>query len=213
MSADDESTPAEAKAKRFETICGVTIALFAAILAVNDLGAGKYGDDELIAHNLKNNAFQWYQSKGVKETLVEEQGNTLKALVLAGSVSAEQLPAVEALITKLKDRTERYGKEKKEILLGSSAVGEANWVQDVDGKMGQVIGAKQWEAEANALGAAGDTFDLATLFLQICLVVGAIGLVVQQDVLRTWFFRGMVLLGLVGLVFMVMAYHQAMSIG
>lgn len=202
----------EAKAKRFETICGITIALFAAILAVNDLGAGKYGDDELIAHNLKNNAFQWYQSKGVKETLVEEQGNTLRALVLAGSVSAEQLPAVEALITKLEGRTERYGKEKKEILLGSSAVGEANWVQDVDGKMGQVIGAKQWEAEADALSAAGDTFDLATLFLQICLVIGAIGLVVQQDVLRTWFFRGMVLLGLVGLVFMILAYQQAMSI-
>lgn len=219
MSAEESNAAAgaeaesEKKSRRFETICGVTIALFAAILAVNDLGAGKYGDDELIAHNLKNNAFQWYQSKGIKETLVEEQGNTLQALVLAGSVSAEQLPAVEGLIAKLTSRTERYGKEKKEILLGSAAVGEAGWAQDVDGKMGQVVGAKEWEAKADALGGAGDTFDLATLFLQICLVVGAIGLVVQQDSLRTWFFRGMVLLGLAGLVFMVMAYSQAMSIG
>ena len=42
--------------KGFETWCGVVIALFAAVLAIADLGAGKYGDDELIAHNEKGSA-------------------------------------------------------------------------------------------------------------------------------------------------------------
>ena len=217
MNTEEASAAAEAesetKSNRFEMICGVAIAVFAAVLAVNDLGAGKYGDDELIAHNQKNNAYLWYQTKGIKETLVEEQRNTLQALVAAGSVDAAQLPTVETLVASLNARTERYGKEKKEILLGSKAVGEANWVQEVDGTLGRVVGAKDWEAEAEALGGAGDTFDLATLFLQICLVLGAISLVLQQDRLRAWFFRGMVALGTLGLIYTVLAYRQAMAIG
>lgn len=213
MSEEVEETESEKHSKRFETICGVTIALFAAVLAVNDLGAGKYGDDELIAHSQKANAYLWYQSKGIKETLVEEQGKTLQALVLAGSVAPEQLPAVEALTKKLSERVERYGREKQEILLGSAGVGQAAWAQEVDGQLGKVTGAKEWEAQAEALGAVGDTFDLGTLFLQICLVVGAISLVVQQDSLRKWFFRGMVGLGAAGLVYTVIAYVRATGIG
>jgi hypothetical protein len=33
----------EEKGRNFEVLCGVVIALFAAILAVTDLGAGKFG--------------------------------------------------------------------------------------------------------------------------------------------------------------------------
>ena len=211
----NEGTAAEAEpqGRKFEVICGIVIALFAAILAVNDLGAGKFGDDELIAHNQKNNAYLWYQTKGIKETLVEEQRNTLQALVAAGSVRPEQLPTIETLIKTLDAKTRRYGKEKTEILQGSAGVGQENWSQDVDGKMGQVIGAKEFETKANALGDAGDRFDLATLFLQISLVLGAISLVTQHARMRSLFFLGMVGLGIVGLIFSIIAYHKAFSIG
>ena len=203
----------EETGRNFEVLCGVVIALFAAILAVTDLGAGKFGDDELIAHNEKNNAYLWFQSKGIKETLVEGQRDTLKTLVQADSIRPEQLAAIEGLIGSLDAKAARYGKEKTEILQGSAAVGQANWVQDVDGEMGKVVGAKGWESQASALGGAGDTFDMATLFLQICLVVGAISLVVQSAGTRRAFFLGMIALGAVGTVFSVLAFQQAFAIG
>src|SRR5262245_11286417 len=201
--ADDPETGS----KSFETICGVFIALFAAMLAITDLGAGKYGDDELISHNEKNGAYLWYQSKGIKETLVEGQRDTLQALVSAGSIQPDQLPAVQGLIGKLESKIERYGKEKKEILIGSASGGKDNWAQGVDGEMGKVTGAKEWEAKADALGGVGDVFDYATFFLQLCLVFGAISLVIQREVMQRAFFWGMILLGVVGTGFAVHAFR------
>src|SRR5262245_20591692 len=198
--------------RRFETWCGLVIALFAAVLAITDLGAGKYGDDELISHNEKNGAYLWYQSKGIKETLVEGQRDTLQALVDAGSIRPEQLPAVQGLVQNLDAKVQRYGKEKKEILLGSATVGKENWAQDVNGEMGKVVGAKEWEAKANALGDAADFFDYATFFLQLCLVFGAISLVIQRSSLRRSFFWGMDILGVIGAVFAALAFYQAMQV-
>lgn len=199
--------------KRFETWCGVVIALFAAVLAITDLGGGKYGDDELIAHNEKGGAYLWYQSKGIKETLVEGQRDTLQALVEAGSIRPEQLPAIRKMIQDLDGSAARYGREKKEILLGSKTVGRDNWAQDVGGEMGKVIGAEEWKAKADALNDAGDVFDYATFFLQICLVMGAMSLILQHDRIRNIFFTAMIVLGLVGLGFSVMAFLQATAIG
>ena len=198
--------PEEEKGKWFEGWCGLTLAVFAAVLAVTDLGAGKYGDDELIAHNAKNGAYLWYQSKGIKETLVEGQRDTLKALVQAGSIQPAQVPAIETMIASLDADATRYGKEKKEILLGSQTVGQENWVQDVGGEMGKVIGANEWEAQAAGLEKAGDIFDIATFFLQLCLVTGAISLILQLDRMRWSFFAGMVVLGLLGSWFSVQAF-------
>lgn len=203
----------EEKNKRFEVWCGLALAVFAAVLAVTDLGAGKYGDDELIAHNEKNGAYLWYQSKGIKETLVEGQRDTLKALVQAGSIRPEQLAGIETVITSLDANATRYGQEKKEILLGSATVGQENWVQDVGGEMGKVTGAKEWEAQATGLGKAGDVFDISTFFLQLCLVAGAMSLLLQVDRMRWTFFAAMVLLGLIGSGFSVQAFLVAGAAG
>ncbi len=205
-------SPAEEKGKSFEVWCGVVIALFAAVLSITDLGAGKYGDDELIAQNEKNGAYLWYQSKGIKETLVEGQRDTLQALVASGSIQSQQLPAVQTLIQDLNGRVDRYGKEKSEILLGSTTVGQANWAQDVDGEMGKITGAQQWESRSSSLGAAGDTFDYSTFFLQLCLVLGAISLVVQNARMRTAFFLAMIALGIVGTGFSLLAFQQAAQV-
>ena len=216
--AEERPAPAtaeagEEKGKRFEGWCGLTLAVFAAVLAVTDLGAGKYGDDELIAHNEKNGAYLWYQSKGIKETLVEGQRDTLKALVQAGSIRPEQQPAIETMITSLDADATRYGKEKKEILLGSNTVGQENWAQDVGGEMGKITGANEWEAQAESLGKAGDVFDISTFFLQLCLVAGAISLILQVDRMRWSFFTAMVLLGLAGSWFSVQAFLAVGAIG
>lgn len=128
----------EYKKKRFEILCGLVIAFFAAVLAVIDLGAGKFGDDEIIAHNEKNNSYTWYQSKSMKQNLAEGQRDLLTSLVESGAIQKEKAAGVRAMTDKLGKDIERYGKEKKEILLGSSAVGKQNWVQDVDGTMGAI---------------------------------------------------------------------------
>ena len=215
MTMDTDAPAGDAQeqaSKRVEVICGALIAVLAAILAISDLGAGKYGDDELLAHAEKSNAYLWYQSKGIKETLVEGQRDTLQTLLAAGSISDEQVPSIQALIAKLDTRIKRYGQEKNEILQGSEKVGKEQWVQAVDGELGRVIGAKQWETKAEALGEAGDSFDYAALFLQLSLVLGAISLIVQNARPRQVFFFAMITLGAVGTVFAVIAFRQALTI-
>jgi len=197
------------KSSHFETICGLTLAVLAAILAITDLGAGKYGADEIIAHNQKANAFDWYQAKGIKQSLVEGQRDTLKLLIDGGVVAADSQERMSSMLTSLNHEIDRYKKEKKEILQGSQGVGEGNWVLEQEGQLGQIKGAKEWEKEAEDLGAVGDTFDLATLFLQICLVMGAISLLLKGERMRNAFYGMTIGLGAVGSYFAVLAYAQA----
>jgi len=197
------------KSSTFEMLCGLTLAVLAAVLAINELGAGKYGDDEIIAHNQKANAFDWYQAKGIKQSLVEGQRDILRILLESRVIPAESESRMGSLMATLDKEIGRYRKERKEILLGSAAVGQENWVLEEDGKLGQVKGAREWEAEAKALGAVGDTFDIATFFLQICLVMGAISLILKGERMRNTFYGLMVLLGAVGTVYCIMAYLQA----
>lgn len=203
--------PEEEQKKKFEILCGVVIAFFAAVLAVTDLGGSKFGDDEIIAHNEKANAYQWYQSKSIKQSLAEGQRDLLKSFLEAGALHGQAAEQTRKTVEKLDREAVRYAKEKKEILLGSAAVGKENWVQDIDGTFGKVVGAKQWEAHAEALGEAGDIFDYATLFLQLCIVLGAIAIVMQIGRMKWVFFVGMVALGIIGTVISVMAYLKAFS--
>ena len=197
------------KSSTYEMICGLTLAILAAVLAIIDLGAGKYGDDEIIAHNQKANAFDWYQAKGIKQSLVEGQRDLLRILLESRVIPPGAEDKMGNLLSSLDAETGRYEKERKEILLGSKAVGQENWVLEEGGKLGQVKGAREWEAEARALGAAGDTFDIATFFLQICLVMGAVSLILKGERMRNSFYGLMVLLGAVGAVYSDMAFVQA----
>ena len=205
MSDQDNSE----KSSGFEMICGLTLAVLAAALAVTDLGAGKYGDDEIIAHNQKANAFEWYQAKGIKQSLVEGQRDMLKVLIEGGVIAPDKQERMSGLLVSLDRDIDRYKKEKKEILLGSKGVGEANWVLEQEGQLGQIKGAKEWEKDTEVLGAVGDTFDLATLFLQICLVTGAISLILKGIWMRNAFYGLTIGLGGLGSYFTLMAYTQA----
>lgn len=203
----------EDSGKGFEMLTGLTLAVLAAVLAVTDLGGGRFGDDELIAHNEKSSAFQWYSSKGIKQSLTEGQIDTLEVLLKAGSIAPEVRPGIETLTAELKVKAERYGKEKKEILLGSSKVGQENWAQDVDGEMGKVVGAEEYEALAAGLGEAGDWFDYSTLFLQLCLVMGAISLVIQSEKAKWGFYGLMVGMGVLGSILSFVAFSKALAAG
>ena len=196
----------EKKERRFELLIGVVLAVFAAVMAVCDLGAGKYGDDEMIANQKQTETYNWYQSKSIKQTLAEGQRDMLQALVNNNAIEMKAVAGVDTFIAELNTSVKRYKKEKDEILKGSVAVGKENWVQDVEGELGKIKGANEWKSEAEKLGSAGDVFDRATLFLQMCLVFGAIALIVNAKNLRWIFFLMMTGLGAIGAFYTVMAY-------
>ncbi len=193
--------------ENFETKAGVVIAIFAALMAVSDLFAGKYGDDEIIGTNEKAAAYQWYQSKSIKQSLVEGEQALLKTLLKSGSISISSTKGIEEHVTLLDKKINKYDKEKKEILLGSSKVGKENWAQDVEGELGKVVGAKEIEENLTRLSSAGDKFDVATLFFQMSLVVGAISLVLKKEKVQLFFFYTMICFGMIGTSFTTWALY------
>jgi hypothetical protein len=185
---------------RFDMKVGVTLAIFASVLAIMELG-GSYAEFGMnYAQAEKANAFAWYNSKGIKQNLAEGQRDTLDSLLAAGVISAGHADATRSYVVELQQTIDRYDREKDEILRGSATVGEGKWVQKVDGELGKVRGAQEWQVESDAYGAVMEWFDFANLLLQICLVVGAISLVVRSPGSRRYFYRGAVGLGVVGLV-------------
>ena len=194
---------------RFEMKCGVLIAIFAAVMAVSDMFAGKYGEDEIKFINEKSSSYMWYQAKSIRETVVEGQRDLINTLVEGQIVTGEYVEKLNKHNQGLSQDIAKYKKEKKEILLGSNKVGKENWAQDIDGKLGQVVGALEYQEKIEILGKAGDQFDLSNLFFQICLVMGAISLVLKKPKLQSIFFYVMVTLGCVASVFSVVAYNIA----
>jgi hypothetical protein len=211
MSENDDA--AEAAAKRFEILSGLTLAVFAAVLAVVDLGGGKYGDDEIIGTNEKANLYQWYQSKSIKQAIAEQEHDLLLALIDGGVVPPEKAEALRTRATAAEAEIARYDKEKKELLLGSDAVGPEGQLLEVDGEKGKIKGTKPWEVTLATLGSAGDLFDLSTLWLQLALVLGAISLVIQNPKLKYSFYGALVVGSLVGTWYGFQAFQVAMSVG
>ncbi len=91
----------ERKSNRFELMSGLTLAIFAAVLALNDLAAGKYGEDELKGGNEKATALGWYQSKSIKRNLLEGQKDMVSTLVDGGAVKPEAAEAMKKMTEKL----------------------------------------------------------------------------------------------------------------
>lgn len=206
-------TPETTSSVNWEAWFGLALSIFAAILALNELGGGKFGDDEIQLGNEKSKAYAWYQSKSIKESLVKGQADLVDVLIQGGAIAPDKTQSMLTLQANLKTEIQRYKKEKDEILRGSKAVGEANWAQDIDGKLGIVVGAQEIEAQQDKLSEAGDRFDFGTLFLQISLVLGAIGLIVKHDALRLYFLAGLVGLGSVGAVYCYLGYKLAFAGG
>jgi hypothetical protein len=165
----------------WEMIYGITLAVAAAILGVGDLMGGNADNTQIALINEKSAAYQWYQSKSIKETLIESQRDLMQSFLDVGIVQSDKVGLVNDQLTQLTKKVDRYGKEKREILLGSATVGKEHWVQDIKGKLGEVVGAEEYAAKIEAAGEAADRFDMSGLLLQLCLVMGAIGLLISEE--------------------------------
>ena len=195
----------EATKRKWELVFGIGVTVFAALLAINELASGKYGDDEIQMNTEKTSAYLWYQSKGIKGNMTEGQRDLLRMLKETGVIAADKGASVDKQLAELDTRIARYEKQKSEILKGSAGVGKDNWAQDVEGELGKVVGVKEIEVKLTALGKAGDKFDLATLFLQLTLVLGAIGIISTSLSIKRTFLGLMIGLGLIGCVFCLAA--------
>lgn len=162
-------------------IYGITLAVAAAILGVGDLMGGNADNTQIALINEKSAAYQWYQSKSIKETLLESQRDLMQSFLNVGIVQSDKVDLVNDQLIQLTKKVDKYGKEKREILLGSAAVGKDHWVQDIKGKLGEVVGAEEYATKIEAAGEAADRFDMSGLLLQLCLVMGAIGLLISEE--------------------------------
>lgn len=182
-----------------EVAMPLTIAIFAAVLAINDLFAGKYGSDEIKVSNMRNNSYQWYQSKGIKSTIVEGQVDLLQVLLGSGSIAADKREDMQKLVEQLQAKVRKYEKEKTEILMGSRQLPEDQWIQPTDGKLGLIVGAKEYDGYLESLDSAGNFFDIASMLFQLCLVTGSVGIIISRPGMKWAFFQLTVFTGVVGL--------------
>lgn len=167
--------------ERSEAVGGVLIAFFAALMAISQMVNGELEEEMMIAHNKVVNYSNWYQSKSIKETLKESELDYLNTLVISEMAPAEKLGDILLKMEDVKEDMARYKAEKTEILLGSSSVGRENWAQDLDGKMGQIVGVQEWEALAEEYDIATKKFDLGMLFFQISIVLGAVCIIIYDN--------------------------------
>lgn len=194
MSEENVSVPAD----NYQMKCGVTLGIVAAIVAANSISSGRWGETEIQASNEKGTAYAWYQSKSIKESIVEGQRDNVKTLILTSGTKDTYRATLEKDLERLNKSLQRYEREKKEILLGSAGVGEANWGIVHKGSLGKVKGALEWEKDLALYSEAGDVFDLSAMFLQLSMVLGSISLLLNRVSVRNGFYNGMVGLAVVG---------------
>ncbi len=209
MAENEEKVEEAPQNNNFEMLIGLMVAVYGAILAIASIGGGKYGGDEILYSNESNKAYAWYQSKSIKNASMEAQKDLLEVLVSTKAIKDDFKPGVDTFIRNLTKKSSKYKKEMNEILKGSAKIDSSEWIQDKGGKLGLIIGAEEWEGRAEALGPVGDWFDYCTLFLNLCLVFGAICFVIQVEKIRRTFFLLLNICGVIGSILTVYAFYLA----
>ena len=202
MSNSKDTVMVSVASERAEALAGVLIAVVAALMAFSELINNNLEEEMMIAHNNHNSYFSWYQSKSIKQSLKESEYQTLEMIV--GEKPSEK--AMEKL-NNIKEDIKKYSLEKNEILKGSANVPSDEWVQDLEGEMGQIIGVNEWEQIASKLDQATQKFDIGMLFFQISLVLGAVCVIIYDNPrLQKSFIVIMLFCAAVGIGFSVHGY-------
>jgi hypothetical protein len=110
----------------------------------------------------------WHQAKSITEASAEGRHLTIKALADAGALPGADAAKLAASVAAFHQDALRLEQDKKAILDGGTIDGIA------------VLGARNWDARARALGRAGDIVDLALLLLHRALLLGGVGIASQD---------------------------------
>lgn len=178
---EQTSLPTPRLLERTETIGGILIAVFAALLAIAELVNNNLEEEMMIAHSQYVNYSNWYQSKSIKQSLKESELDYLNALTETGIIPEDKIRNINTKIAQTKSLVLKYEAEKTEILVGSSNVPREHWAQDLDGEMGKIIGINEWEKLTQEYESATKKFDLGKLLFQICIVLGAVCIIIRDN--------------------------------
>ncbi len=202
-----EEPKTEKNSKNMEMMIGLLIAFFGAVLAIAGIGSGKFGGDQNMAAAEATKAYAWYQSKSIKNTSLETQKDLLVALTQSGAIQKEYSAGIDSFIQRLEAKSQRYKKEMKEILEGSDKIGKDNWVQDKNGEMGVIVGAQEWEEKTAYLEMVGNWFNYTNLFLNLCVMLGAVCLVIDSEKTKNLFLIGMIFFGIIGTMLCIYSFY------
>ncbi|MCM4153301.1 DUF4337 domain-containing protein [Arenibacter sp. N53] len=196
--------------QRTETVGGILIAVFAAFMAIAELVNNNLEEEMMISHNKLVNYSNWYQSKSIKQSLKESELDYLNVLMETGIIPDDRIKNVQAKIVQTKSLVLKYEAEKTEILVGSSNVPREHWSQDLDGEMGKIIGINEWEKLTQDYDSATQKFDLGKLFFQICIVLGAVCIIIHDNKkLQKNFIALMLVFGAIGIVISIYGFTLA----
>ena len=205
-----ETVEVSVASERAEAIGGVLIALFAALMAISQMVNGELEEEMMIAHNNVVSYSNWYQSKSIKESLKESELDYLTALISSGIVTDEKVQVIEDKIASVQKNIDKYNAEKTEILNGSAFVEKENWTQDIEGEMGVIIGVKEWQQLAATYDYATKKFDYGMLFFQICIVLGAVCIIIYDNpILQKSLIVLMIIFGITGTFLSIYGYILA----
>ena len=205
-----ETVEVSVASERAEAVGGVLIALFAALMAISQMVNGELEEEMMIAHNNVVSYSSWYQSKSIKESLKESELEYLSALISTGMVTKENIPDIREKMAVVKNKIGKYGAEKIEILNGSAFVGKENWKQDIEGEMGVITGVKEWQQLAATYDYATKKFDYGMLFFQICIVLGAVCIIIYDNpILQKILIILMIIFGITGTILSIYGYLLA----
>jgi len=186
---------------RIENGGGVLIIIIVGILAI--LKVLTSGLEEEVAHaNYKHVSYSnWYSAKSIKQVLKEGERDYLLAIANSGIVAEDKLNQIQARIQITDDLSKKYNAEKTEILIGSANIPVTSWTQDLDGEMGKIVGLQTWEQISLNKSLVISKLELGSLFLQIAVVFGILGIIIDENLkLQKVFSAIMILTGCVGVV-------------
>lgn len=205
-----ETVEVSVASERAEAVGGVLIALFAALMAISQMVNGELEEEMMIAHNNVVSYSNWYQSKSIKESLKESELDYLTALISSGIVTDDKVQVIEEKIASVQKNINKYSAEKTEILNGSAFVGKENWKQDIEGEMGVITGVKEWQQLAATYDYATKKFDYGMLFFQICIVLGAVCIIIYDNpILQKILIILMIIFGITGTILSIYGYLLA----
>ncbi|MEQ8303066.1 MAG: DUF4337 family protein [Cyclobacteriaceae bacterium] len=189
------------------------IAFFAAALSFIDIGANNYRDKEIVGVNKKMTEYSLYHSKILKETLIQAERDLLFDLMRAGAVVANDTSIVNERLRKFDQELTTIRSQQTELMNGSVPDAPAQWsMPDINEELGKIKGLRNWEYEVEMLDLAGDKFDLASLLLELSLVMGAMGFIVRFPRAKNLFRWLMIGFGAIGIGFGLTGYYHALSL-
>jgi hypothetical protein len=154
----------------------LTTTIIAVCAALSTLKGGSNSTKTQLMTTQETNKWSYFQSKSIKQHICEEQ-----IMMLEIEKSKNPGPETLELINKMMERTSqdiaRYDKEKAEIKTEAEKLNQAG---------------------ADFKQHAG-SFHIATMFLQICIMLSSVGVLIKRRIL--WYVG--VVLGVIGIFYMI----------